>query len=166
MKKNIFVFDIESTSLHGKAFAVGVTVVDCATFKELDNLVLKSLESEKDASDWVKENVLPHLQDLPTVETDKELRDQFWAFYLKHKETCYIWSDCAYPVETNFLEQVYNDDKESREFQMPYPLLDVSSHVNIDIDRNEYCNIKDLRKHHPYDDAKASAYSLLINLSK
>lgn len=164
MKRNIFVFDVESTSLHGKGFAVGVIVVDCATHKEVDSFELKSLEAEKGCSDWVKENVLPHLQEMPSVETDKELRDQFWDFYIKHKDTSYIWSDVAYPVETNFLESIFNDDREKREFEMPYPLLDVSSHVNVNIDRNEFTNIKGLRKHHPFDDAKASAYSLLIQL--
>ena len=56
MKRNIFVFDVESTSLHGKGFAVGVIVLDCATHKQVDSFELKSLEGEKGCSDWVKEN--------------------------------------------------------------------------------------------------------------
>ena len=160
-KQNILVFDVESTSLHGKAFAVGAIVVNAETGEEVANFILKSYESEKDASEWVKTNVLPWLKDMPAVPTDRELRDRFWKFYQQYLATSYIWADVAYPVETNFLEQLYQDSPEEREFGMPYPLYDVANHVNPDVDRNEFCEVLGLAKHNPYDDAKASAYSLL-----
>src|ERR1700741_4732213 len=139
MKQNIFVFDVESTSLHGTGFAVGAVVINLLNFKEVDRFVLKSIEGSEKASDWVKQNVLPFLTDIPSVNTDRELRDQFWKFYTNHKETSTIWADVAYPVETNFLEQVYSDDPNAREFEMPYPLMDVSSQVNVDLDRVILC---------------------------
>lgn len=160
-KKNIFVFDVESTSLHGKAFAVGVIVIDCNTGREIDHLLLKSKESEKDASDWVKQNVIPFLQSVPSVETDKEMRDQFWAIYQKYRKDSYIWADVAYPVETNFLEQVYGDDPAQREFEMPYPLHDIADHLDAEIDRANFSELSGVIKHDPYWDAKSSAYSLL-----
>ena len=160
-KKNIMVFDVESTSLHGKAFAVGAIVIDAITGREVDNLLVKSVMGEKNCSDWVKENVLPHIKFIPTMATDVRMRDRFWEFYLKHKDTCSIWSDVAYPVETNFLEEVYRDDPERREFAMPYPLFDISSHLDESIDRVEFSELRLMDKHNPLHDAMASAYSLM-----
>lgn len=161
MKPNILVFDVESISLHGKAFAVGAIVINAKTGEEVDSFALKSLESEKDASDWVKTNVLPWLKDMQWVPTDKELRDRFWKFYFEHKETSHVWADVAYPVETNFLEQLFQDSPVEREFMMPYPLHDVSSIVDESIDRVKYSEVIGCSKHNPFDDSKASAYSLL-----
>lgn len=159
-KSNILVFDVESTNLHGKAFAVGAIVID-ANGKQIDSLSLKSKESEKDAGDWVKQNVIPFIKHLQTVETDRELRDKFWEFYLKHKKDSYIWADVAYPVETNFLEQVFNDNPYGREFEMPYPLHDVANHIHTNIDRAEFSELSGVIKHDPYWDAKSSAFCLL-----
>jgi hypothetical protein len=160
-KKYILVFDVESTSLHGKAFAVGAIVIEASTGREVDQLLLKSKESEKEASDWVKENVLPYLGNIPTAETDRELRDKFWEFYKKHQKDSYIWADVAYPVETNFLEQVYRDNPGQREFEMPYPIHDVANHLDVNIDRADFSELAGAIKHDPYWDAKASAFSLL-----
>ena len=90
MQKNILLFDVESTSLHGTGFAVGAIVVN-RDGTELDRFELLSKEGAEKANDWVKQNVIPHLSDMPTCETDKELRDAFFDFYLKHKETAEVW---------------------------------------------------------------------------
>lgn len=163
MKPNILVFDVESTSLHGTGFAVGAVVLEKATGKEVANFLLKSYEGEGMASDWVKENVLPSIKNMPAVSQDQMLRDRFWKFYLEHKDTCDIWADVAYPVETNFLEQLYKDSPTEREFMMPYPLFDVSTHFDVDIDRDKKCGLLGLMKHNPADDAKASA-TILVQL--
>ena len=105
MKPNILVFAVESTSLFGTAFAVGAVVID-KTGKELDTFQLLSKQGKELASDWVKKNVLPHLEHMPTCDRDLELRDSFFEFYIKHKDTCEIWADCAFPVETNFLNEI------------------------------------------------------------
>ncbi len=160
MKENILVFDVESTSLFGSGFAFGVVVYNRGG-SEVDRLELKSKEGQELANDWVKQNVIPHLEDMPSCETDRELRDAFYNFYMKHKETAEIWSDCNFPVETNFLNDVVKDDIEGRQWNMPYPLKDISTVVDININRTEECGIVGLRKHNPLDDAKASAYFLL-----
>ncbi len=78
---------------------------------------------------------------------------------MKHMETCDIWSDVNYPVETNFLEDVCNDDREEREFLMPYPLKDISTIVSLDVPRWPNANV-----HNPLEDAKASANCLIAVL--
>lgn len=160
MKENVLVFDVESTSLHGTGFAVGA-VVSNRGGTVVDKFELLSKEGEALANDWVKANVIPALSDMPTCDADRELRDAFFAFYIKHKETAEIWSDCNFPVETNFLSDIVNDKFEERQWAMPYPLKDISTIVDIEIDRAAECGIKNLRKHNPLDDSIASLYHLL-----
>ena len=163
MKQNILVFDVESTNLHGSGFAVGAIVVNRGG-TEVDRFELLSKDGEALANDWAKGNVIPHLQDMAWCNTDRELRDAFYEFYMKHKDTAEIWSDCNFPVETNFLTEIVKDDFEARQWNMPYPLKDISTIVDIDLDRVKECGIKDLRKHNPLDDARASVYFLLKTL--
>jgi hypothetical protein len=144
--KNIFFFDVESTSLHGTGFAVGA-IVSNNNGEIIDRFELASLEGIGNVSDWVRDNVLPHLEGMPVVETDKQLRDAFFEFYMKHKDSCEIWSDCNFPVETNFLSAIVADDVEGRQWSMPYPLKDLSTLLDVNIDRVEMSGIKDLRKH-------------------
>jgi len=160
IKENIFVFDVESISLHGTGFAVGAIVLNRGGTK-VDQFELMSLEGAAVASDWVKENVIPHLQDMTTCRFDRTLRDEFYEFYMKHKDTAEIWSDCNFPVETNFLSEIVKDDWVNRQWNMPYPLKDISTLFDVEIDRIEACGIPGLRKHNPFDDARASAHLLL-----
>ena len=163
MKNNIFMFDVESTSLHGTGFAVGAIVVN-KDGTEIDRFELLSKEGAANTNEWVKENVLPSLSDIRICETDRELRDEFFGFYLKHMDTSEIWSDVNFPVETNFLHAIVNDAPTEREWLMPYPLKDVSTLIDISIDRSSECGIPDLRKHHPLDDSLASATLILKRL--
>jgi hypothetical protein len=141
MKPNILVFDVESTSLHGKGFAVGAVIIEKKSGKELDSFIMKSIQSENDANEWVKEKVLPNLVKFPAVKKDFELRYAFWCFLKDYQDVCDIWVDVGYPVETNFLEEIYNDEWSEREFSMPYPLFDVSTIVDVNINRNELLEI-------------------------
>ena len=161
MKPNILVFDCESTSLHGTAFAVGAVVLNRESGNEIDRFELMAKSALPHCNAWVKENVLPRLQDMRTCDTLEELRSRFFLFYIKHKETCDIYSDVNFPVETNFLSALVQDDLSAREFQMPYPLYDIVNYVPIEIDRIAESGLANLRKHHPFDDALASAICFL-----
>ena len=161
--KNIFIFDVESTSLHGTGFAVGA-IVSTPNGDVIDQFELLSLEGAQKASTWVKENVLPALSEIENCTTDLQLRNRFFNFYMKYKETCEIWGDCIFPVETNFLAAVVADSSETREWSMPYPLKDISTLVDINIDRTakyETETGRKLKKHNPTDDCVASLYCLL-----
>lgn len=132
---------------------------------EIDSFELLSLEGANKANDWVKENVLPNLSNMPKCETDKDLRTAFFEFYIKHKENCEIWSDVNFPVETNFLSDIVRDAPKEREWSMPYPLKDMSTIVDLSIDRLVECGISGLRKHNPIDDSRASVYFLIKQIS-
>lgn len=155
MKPNILVFDVESTSLHGTGFAVGA-IVRAKNHKLIDQFELRSLEGSAKANDWCKENVLPHLGLMPTCETDRELRDAFFDFYMKHKDTADVWADVIFPVETNFLSAIVADSPSEREWVMPYPLKDISVEVSVRIDRVRYSGLSNLTPHNPLHDAMAS----------
>ncbi len=161
MKPNIFVFDCESVSLHGPTFAVGAIVLEQETRNEVARFELLAEEGLPLCNDWVKENVLPHLSGMPACKTMKELRDRFFEFYMEHKESCDIYSDVNFPVETNFLSAVVADDPSGRQLQMPYHLYDIVNDIPIEIERIKERGLSGLRKHHPLDDARASAACFL-----
>ncbi len=162
--KNILIFDVESASLYGSGFAVGAIVADNKG-NILDQFALMSTDAAKRSSPWVKENVLPHLKTgIDTCKTSQELRKQFYLWYMKHKDTCKVFADVSYPVETNFLNAIVWDNLHEREWDMPFPLYDVANFVDVNIDRAAvHPSYRALRKHHPLDDAKASYYSLLTS---
>jgi hypothetical protein len=164
MSKNYFVFDVESTSLHGTGFAVGAVVYN-PQGQLIDKFELLSIEGESKVCEWVAENVLPYTQSMPTCETDRELRDAFFDFYMRHKDTSDIWCDAGFPVETNFLSAVAQDDIKNRGFAMPFPLKDISTLVDVH-NRKEECEYLDLRTHHPLDDSIASFVCLFDALNK
>lgn len=178
-----FIFDVEAQDLHKEGFAYGYVVVESDatnnTIKVLEQGECYSILGAQAAGDWVKENVIPSLTALlpymqQTVETlssaslpdeivltTEELRNKFFQTYLKwKKEGAEIWSDVNFPVETNFLSAVVKDGNGSRDWDMPFPLKDISTLVNANIKRNEYSNLPDLREHNPLDDSLASAWSL------
>jgi hypothetical protein len=72
-------------------------------------------------------------------------------------------ADCAYPVETSFIDDCLADDA-SREAQAPYPLLDVAS-VRLAVGLNPAATEKrlpnELPPHDPVADARQSARLLV-----
>lgn len=156
--RNIFLFDVEAASLYGEGFAVGAIV--CNNGKVLDTFSLMSTDVAANASTWVVENVLKSLVDMPKCKSGKQLRQAFFNFYRKHQDTCDIWSDVNFPVETNFLISIVKDNENDREFSMPYPLYDIANFVDVSIDRSISCGLM-LRKHNPLDDCIASYYTLI-----
>ena len=159
-KKNLLIFDVESTSLYGDGFAVGAIVANDNN-EILHQFELFSTEGAKKSNMWVRKNVLPALKSMPKCTTLVELRSKFYEWYLTHKDTCTIWSDVNYPVETNFLSAIAKDDKKKREFNMPYPLYDICNFVNVNVDRSAQVKYMGLKKHNPLHDAMASYYALI-----
>ena len=160
-KKYIFVFDVENTSLIGTSIAFGAVVFDIETHKIVDEIQILSNENLNKCSDWVKENVLPEINDMPTCKTDLEMRTTFWNFYTKWKDKAEVWADVAFPVETQFLTDVANDDIKNREFAMPYPLFDIANFIDINEDRIKLSGLQNLKQHNPKDDSLASAVCII-----
>ena len=156
----IFCFDVESDGLYGEGFAYGAVVYD-GQGVEIDACQLGCLKDIQ--NDWVKENCLPHLADLPMADSRRQVRSSFWQFYLKWKEKCHIFADVAYPVDAQFLRLCAQENNGI--WDAPFPLLDVASVMfacgeDPLADGAAYTGIAG-DAHQPLYDARVSAHKLL-----
>ena len=158
-----FSFDAETDGLYGEPFAVAAVVMD-EEGRILDRFCEKCEEpGVRDA--WTRENCLPWLADIPKCESRAALRERFWQFYRKHRESCVIVADVPYPVEAGLLRSCVETDPGERRGEGPFPLIDVASVLfarGIDplADRFEYSGWTG-KQHHPMDDAVASCLCLI-----
>jgi len=171
--------DVESTSLRGLGFAFGAIVRQgnqvihkCARLSE---------EGAAGASEWVKDNVLPHLGDLPKVAMQDELYAAFWTLYATVKSAvietqgCKPWElagrfaivgDNMWPVEAGFVMAAHDwamKNAGASEFDGPYMPIDVTSVLwglgyNPDLPRSEAAEALGVTgaKHNPVVDALQS----------
>lgn len=165
-----FVFDVESIGLHGEAFAVAWVVItrDGATLEEgcyaCPPKYAKGLSANRK---WVEDNV-PPLQN--THRDPRELRQAFWEKWMEWKrQDAWMVADCLWPVEAGFLSACVDDKLIGREWDGPYPFLDLSSIIfaaGLDPlmghDRLE----NETPAHHPLCDARQSARLLVDYLNR
>lgn len=130
MEKKIFSLDCESNGLWGPIFAVAAVVTD------EDGSIIDSFVGqcpiEGEINSWVKENVLPVLQDVPMYSSYRSLLESFVGFYKRYRTDSNIdfVTHMGYIVEAKLL-------RDMREFGLigewdgPYPLLDISGHLQM-----------------------------------
>jgi hypothetical protein len=78
-------------------------------------------------------------------------------------------ADCAWPVEARFLARCVNDKPREREWQGPYPLMEIASYLEAaGMDpMKEYDRLpSELPKHNPLCDARQSARMLSMALAR
>jgi hypothetical protein len=129
MPELFLVFDCEAVGLHGGTFAWGGVVVD-RRGKSFDcdrAWCPPDLAAGTDAGRaWVAGNWKP--PDFPPLDSAAGVRQRFWAWWLFWKgKGAALAADCAWPVEARFLAACVDDDPGAREWQGPYPLVDVGS---------------------------------------
>jgi len=171
MGRLVFFFDIESDGLHGKGFAYGAVLARVADNGEVEVLKKEAVVADVGITDeWVLKNVMPKLQEatvageMEVVEGVRELRDRFWSFLQEaKKEGAEVWSDCNWPVETNFLSDCVADDPDSRAWEGPYPLKDLATLLDVEVSRAEVSGMP--YTHNPAQDAEASLHCLAKILS-
>lgn len=106
---------------------VASIVID-ETGKEIDSIYIgRKIDQKEIKTQWVRENVIPVLGDYEQVETEEELLDCFWSFWMKYKEKTYCIADVPFPVESRLFLKCVETDRERRQWDAPYPLLDLSS---------------------------------------
>lgn len=158
----ILCFDLESNGLHGPVFATGAVVMDGAG-KVYDEFTARC-PIVGDTDEWVKENVLPAITDMPITNKDyKEIRQAFWSWYIKNEpKSDYVLVANGYPVEYRFLIQCQEDDIENRYWQHPFPILDLTSLV-VQAGKEGARQAKGIKRsgdfshHHPLHDAIMTA---------
>jgi hypothetical protein len=167
--KPFFVFDVESIGLHGEGYAVGggVFFTDGTsdpgfefTFAANPDLA----EGDQSDRDWVRDNIpnLPITHPKPSL-----IRGHFWTLWLEAKKkypSITMAAECGWPVEANFLARCVQDQKESRNWQGPYPLHEIASFMEaagMDPMATYDRLPSEEPKHHPLGDAKQSARLLM-----
>jgi len=164
------VFDVESVGLHGEGFAVGWTVVN-RSGEELSCGCIdcrpETVNGSRSGREWIVEHV-PELNS--THGSPRELRKDFWGEWQmwKHRGAI-LAADVPWPVETRFLAACVDDDYAEREWQGPYPLIDVASvrlAVGFDPLATEDRRPDELPIHDPLADARQSARLLIEALAR
>jgi hypothetical protein len=157
MSQLYMVIDVESVGLHGEGFAVGWVVIDedGKTHEEGIESCRPSLCFGSQGNHaWIR-------NDVPSIvanhQTSRSMRDKFWNRWIRWKiKGAKMVADCGWPVEARFLCQCIDDEREMREWDGPYPLLELSTGSPEDMaDRPRLDN--ELPKHNPLCDARQSA---------
>lgn len=163
---NLFmVFDVESIGLHGDGFAVAWVVVtrDGETLSEGCLSCSPDKCSGTDESrEWVTANVPALVETSPTV---LHLRNDFWYQWRRWADAgAVLVTDCAWPVEANFLSACIRQNHAEREWKGPYPLHDLASimlALGKDATAAKDRLPNELPAHHPLMDARQSARQLI-----
>ena len=125
---NRFYVDAETDGLYGGFLSVAAMVTD------EDGNVLRtfytSVENPTVTSDWVKENVVPYLGNADKqVSSEEQLLSDFWNFWKENKESCGNEAIAYFntPVESRLFQSCIERDVKGRQWDGPYPLLDLAS---------------------------------------
>lgn len=175
MNSIYLVFDVESLGLYGKGFAYGFVVVDEAGNRLEEGIETYSSWIKRSVSDllphetWALNNVVPVLPP-DTCDSLQVLRDRFWNLWKRWKQQgAFLVADCPFPVESNFLQECVRDDLIIRQWDAPYPLLDVASvmyKAGINPMRVYTRETDEMPEHNPLCDARQSARLFLEAMKK
>jgi hypothetical protein len=125
--KKIFSFDAETNGLWGKAFAIGALVYDESGI-ETARFVGRLPDTEV-TDDWVRENVLPKIGDIPVTHGKYEaLLADFAKFYMTNKQDADVIVHMGFIVEVKILRDLHVAGLIG-DWDAPYPLLDVSGNL-------------------------------------
>lgn len=163
-----FVFDVESIGLHGEGFSVGYVVVEewGSSGGEIESGYFGCNSDDAaglpDNRDWVNKHI-PHRP--PNCSGPDEVRRKFWKVWKAWKtKQAILAADCCWPVETNFLSECVALDPVGREWEGPYPLIDIGS-VLLACGKDPLGKFprlpSEMPEHDPEKDARQSARILL-----
>lgn len=168
--KVYFVFDCESIGIHGECYAVagGVYRRDGTAISEFkyatDPMQAQGLSSDRE---WVNQNI-PHIRD--THRDKRGIRNAFWLEWCGVKAfhpDVIMAVECGWPVEARFLNACVDDDKEGRNFEGPYPLMEIATYMEaagLDPMATYERLPEELPKHDPLCDARQSMRLLKLSL--
>ena len=170
--------DCETNGLYGQIFAIGAKYKD---FKSGEEAIYQARVSiEEEVNPWVKENVLPHVQNIELLDTtvdddatgmEKLLLTDFKKFYdyikyIAGANELIVIGHMVCPVEANLFIKM-RKYRLMEDFEGPYPLIDVASMLfmiededptTIDGYLEKWCLKKPLglNPHNPLYDAEAA----------
>ena len=124
--KYLFV-DAETDGLYGKFISIAMVVADHVG-NELEHIYIGLSNPENHIKEkWVRENVLPTLDEYEEYEDEHSLLEAAWSFWRVHASDSYVFTDVMHPVESRLFTRCVEQDIENRVFQGPFPMLDLAS---------------------------------------
>lgn len=99
-KDKILFVDAESDGLYGTFISVAMKVIDVGTGENIDYMyggITKDKLYIKEP--WVKENVIPFLGEYISYDSEHQLLEAVWDFWIKYEESAVVVADVAFPVE-------------------------------------------------------------------
>lgn len=122
--EKIMSVDAETDGLWGDHFAIAAIVYD-EKGKEIDKFSGR-LPDYVVKNEWVIDNVLPCLVDIPLYQYSDELLLQFAWFYLKHRDNCATIWHMGHVVEAYLFRKLV-EKKFIGEWDAPYCPVEISS---------------------------------------
>lgn len=159
---NHFFIDAETDGLYRKFLSVAVLVTD-EIGNELDRFYgAAKINIDEIKLQWVKENVLPYLKNASvTYENEYDLLEAVWSFWPKHRESSFAVADVMHPVESRLFTECVQHRLSEREFQAPFPMLDLSTLLHVNSKANciedEVAGNKNLVRHDALNDVKITS---------
>ena len=134
--KKIFSFDAETNGLWGQAFSIAAVVKSEAGTVEF--LAACPIEGELDM--WVKENILPVMDDIPEYNrysSYKAMLKAFVDFYKTYKKDADVIVHVGLPVEAKLFIDAHKLGLLG-DWDAPFPLIDISAYKEIGISVDTY----------------------------
>lgn len=124
MASKVFSFDAETNGLWGCPFSIAALVLDEAGAEVARFVGRCPIEGK--TNEWVKDNVLPQLENVPVShESYPQLLKAFAAFYMQWKQGADVIAHVALPVEAGVVRDMH-DMGFIGDWDAPFPLIDVS----------------------------------------
>jgi hypothetical protein len=169
LTRPLFIFDVESVGLYGEDFAVAWEVVrwdaQARSFTRLETHFLYTEEKWAEGLEpnhaWVRENV--SYGGGTYVVSQYVLRELFWASWLSWKaQGAVACAEVPFPVEASFLRRCVENQLEAREWEAPYPLIDIRSITALCRDEISHAQIlpEEVPVHNPLCDVRHSTRQL------
>lgn len=132
------IIDVESAGLYGDGFAIAYVLINRDGLRLKEGVFFTQIEYAKGLCrnlQWVKEYVKLDFDRFNNAEISRlpsihDVRNQFWSLWceLKNKyPDIYLAGDCIFPVEANFLRDCVMIDDSSRQWNAPYPIIEIST---------------------------------------
>lgn len=130
MNKKILSIDAETNGLYGRAFAIGVVLMDKETGEEEKRFLARCpISGEIDS--FVAKNVLPQMEEIAETHTDyKSMLAEFVYFFKGNKENADTIVHMGVPVEARLFMDAQRMGLMGP-FDGPYPLVDIAAYPEI-----------------------------------
>ena len=127
MKDKLVFLDVETDGLYGAFLTVAMIATD-GKGNELERAYYGiKREIMQVTEPWVQENVIPKLGDYEECNTETELLQKAWDFWMKYQKEAYAVCDVGFPVEAGFLRACVALNEKEAMWKAPFPLVDLSS---------------------------------------